>query len=123
MLTIYNSYFDEHPSEYIMPSDTVIVGLCTGLLASAAVSASQSLLDLVSIALKVVRVAFRIGAKVDAAARRLSTDHDVNACRSWSTLALGVQRETTLAEVVQFNRVKVRRTAAKFFSETKLTMF
>jgi hypothetical protein len=107
MLIILNSFFDEHPSEYIMPSNTVIVGLCTGLLASAAVSASRSLLDLISIALKVVRVAFRIGVKVDATARRLSTDYDVDAGQSWSKLALQVQRETAIDEVTRFNKTKV----------------
>ena len=107
MLIILNSFFDEHPSEYIMPSNTVIVGLCTGLLASAAVSASRSLLDLISIALKVVRVAFRIGVKVDATARRLSTDHDVDAGQSWSKLALQVQRETAIDEVTRFNKTNV----------------
>jgi hypothetical protein len=110
---ILNSFFDEHPSEYIVPSDTVIVGLCSGLLASAAVSASRSLLDLISIALKVVRVAFRIGVKVDATARRLSIDHDVDPGQSWSRLALEVQRETAVAEVIRFNKAKVSNTAAR----------
>jgi naphtho-gamma-pyrone polyketide synthase len=96
-----------------VPSDTVIVGLCSGLLASAAVSASRSLLDLTSIALKVVRVAFRIGVKVDATARRLSIDHHVDAGQSWSRLALEVQRETAIAEVIRFNKAKVSNTTAR----------
>ncbi|KAH8585456.1 hypothetical protein B0O99DRAFT_696467 [Bisporella sp. PMI_857] len=100
------SFFEEHQSEYIVPSDTVLVGLCTGLLASAAVSASQSLLDLISIALKVVRVAFRIGVKVDAAARRLSTDHDVEIAQSWSRVVLGGRKDATISEVTQFNETK-----------------
>lgn len=92
-----------------MPSNTVLVGLCTGLLAAAAVSASQSVLDLVANALKVVRVAFRIGVKVTGVAQRLSTVHDVQVNQSWSRLVVGVQKEASIAAVTQFNERKVRR--------------
>lgn len=94
-----------------MPSNTVLVGLCTGLLSAAAVSASQSILDLVAYALKVVRVAFRIGVKVNDAAQRFSTNHDGQVNRSWSRLVLGVQKEASIAEVRQFNETKARRLA------------
>jgi len=106
-----HSFFDDHPSQYIVPSNTVLVGLCTGLLAAAAVSASQSILDLVVNALKVVRVAFRIGVKVNHAAQRLSTIHDVQVNQSWSRLVVGVHKEASVAEVTQFNERKVRRLA------------
>lgn len=92
-----------------MPSNTVLVGLCTGLLAAAAVSASQSILDLVDNGLKIVRVAFRIGVKVNDAAQRLSTIHDVHVNQSWSTLVVGVHKEASVTEVTQFNERKVRR--------------
>lgn len=98
-----------------MPSDTVLVGLCTGLLAAAAVSASQSILDLLANALKVVRVAFRIGVKVNDAAQRLSTIHDVEVNQSWSRLVVGVQKEATMAEVTQFNERKARRLTNSVF--------
>ena len=101
-----HSFFDDHPSQYIVPSNTVLVGLCTGLLAATAVSASQSALDLVANALKVVRVAFRIGVKVNEVAQRLSTVHDSQ--QSWSRLVVGVQKEASIAEVAQFNERKVR---------------
>lgn len=87
-----------------MPSDTVLVGLCTGLLAAVAVSASQSTLDLVDNALNIVRVAFRIGIRVNDAAQRLSTE--VN--QRWSRLVLDVQKEASIAEIRQFNERKVR---------------
>ena len=86
-----------------MPWKTVLVGLCTGLLAATAVSASQSVLDLVDNALNIVRVAFRIGAKVNDAAQRLSTETN----QSWSRLVLGVQKEALTAEIRQFNERKV----------------
>ena len=104
-----HSFFDDHPSQYIVPSDTVLVGLCTGLLAATAVSASQNILDLIDNALKSVRVAFRIGAKVNDAAQRLSTSDDAHVNPSWSRLVVGVQKEASMAEVTQFNDRKVRR--------------
>lgn len=110
-----DSFFDDHPSQYIVPSNTVLVGLCTGLLAAAAVSASQSILDLIANALKIVRVAFRIGVKVNDAARRLSPIHDVEVNQSWSRLVVGVQKEASMAEVTQFNERKVRRLARSIF--------
>ena len=87
-----------------MPSDTVLVGLCTGLLAAAAVSASQSALELVDNALNIVRVAFRIGIKVNDAAQRLSTETN----QRWSRLVLGAQKEASIAEIRRFNERKVR---------------
>lgn len=104
-----HSFFEDHPSQHNTPRDTVLVGLCTGLLAAAAVSASQSILHLVANALKVVRIAFRIGVKVNDAAQRLSTAHDARANQSWSRVVVGVQKETSAVEVAQFNERKVRR--------------
>ena len=83
------------------------MGLCTGLLAATATSASQNILDLIANALKIVRVAFRIGVKVNNAAQRLSTIHDVQVNQSWSRLVVGVQKEASIAEVTQFNERKV----------------
>lgn len=103
-----HSFFDDHPSQYIVPSNTILVGLCTGLLAAAAVSASQSLLDLIANAPKFIRVAFRIGVKVNSAAQRLSSIRDAEVNQSWSRLVVGAQKETSIAEVTQFNDRKVR---------------
>lgn len=90
-----------------MPRDTVLVGLCTGLLAAVAVSASQSTLDLIDNALEVVRIAFRIGVKVNDTARRLSTIDHAQANRSWSTVVVGIQREASVTEISDFNKRKV----------------
>lgn len=110
-----HSFFDDHPSQYIVPSNTVLVGLCTGLLAATAVSASHSVLDLVANALRIVRVAFRIGVKVNGAAQRLSIAHNVQVNQSWSKLVVGVQKEASIAEVEQFNERKVRKLTGSIF--------
>ncbi|KAI9691654.1 MAG: Type I Iterative PKS [Bathelium mastoideum] len=100
------SFFDDHPSQYLVPSNTLLVGLCTGLLPAAAVSASQSLLDLISNALDIVRVAFRLSVKVNGAAQRLSAADDVERSQSWSRLVVGAQKEAAATEVRQFNERK-----------------
>ena len=101
------SFFDNHPSQNLAPRDTVLVGLCTGLLAAVAVSASQSILDLIDNALKVVKIAFRIGVKVKETARRLSTDDNVQANGSWSKLVVGISKEASATEISDFNKRKV----------------
>ena len=111
-----HSFFDDHPSQYIVPSNTVLVGLCTGLLGATAVSASNGVLDLVANALRIVRVAFRIGVKVNDAAQRLSIDHDVQVNKSWSRLIVGVQKEASIAEVEQFNESKVSKLTGIIFT-------
>lgn len=96
-----------------MPSDTILVGLCTGLVAAAAVSASRSLLDLVTNAPSIVRVAFRVGVKVNGTAQRLSTKYGAEVNQSWSRLVVGVQKEASIAEVKQFNEKKVSKLACR----------
>ena len=107
------SFFDDHPSEYFVSSNTVLVGLCTGLLAATAVSASQNVLNLIFNALKIVRIAFRLGVKVNETAQRLSTVHDAQVNQSWSRLVAGVQKKASMDEVAQFNERKVRLTGSK----------
>jgi hypothetical protein len=97
-----------------VPSDTILVGLCTGLLSAAAVSASQSLLGLIPVALKIVRVAFRLGVKVQGTAQRLSSTHGAKSKQSWSTLVVGLEKEAAAVELAQFNETKVRTVLDKF---------
>ena len=99
-----HSFFDDYPSQPFPPGNAILVGLCTGLLAAAALFVSQSAVGLIENALDVVRVAFRIGIIVNDAAQRLSTD--IN--QSWSRLVVGVQSEAINAEIRQLNKRKVR---------------
>ena len=117
------SFFQDHPSQYIIPSNTVLVGLCTGLLAAAAVSASQNVLDLIANALNIVRVAFRIGVKVNGAAERLSATRDAEVSQSWSRLVVGAQKDASISEVAQFNKTQVRSfTDVTLILSAKLTI-
>lgn len=53
------------------PSETCVVGLCTGLFAAAAIASAPSLSGLPSVAVQFVLMAFRTGAHVAALAERL----------------------------------------------------
>ena len=109
------SFFDDQTSQYFVPSDTVFVGLCTGLLSAAAVSSSQSPVELIANALKTVKVAFRIGVKVNGVAHRLSRNCDGESNKSWSRLVVGAQKEASIAAVAKFNEIKVSKTVMQQF--------
>lgn len=102
------SYFSDQPSPYFPPSDTVFVGLCTGLLAASAVASSQSTLNLIANGLTTVRVAFRIGVKVNGVAQRLSRNGDTKVGKSWSRLVVGAQKDAAVAAVGRFNEQQVK---------------
>ncbi|CAF1473328.1 unnamed protein product [Adineta ricciae] len=70
---------DSHPS-----SDTVYIGLCTGLLSAAAVAASKSLTHLVTTAVAIVRVCFKIGLVAKRRAEHLEPEKCVK--DTWSML-------------------------------------
>ncbi|KAF4207525.1 hypothetical protein CNMCM8927_002930 [Aspergillus lentulus] len=100
------SFFGNKTSQYFTPSDSVFAGFCTGLLSASSVAISQDTLQLITNALTTVRVAFRIGVKVNGAAQRLSKHADAAAARSWTTLIIGAQKEASIEALAQFNESK-----------------
>lgn len=66
-----------------------VLGLCTGALAAAAVSCSQSTLDLIPLGVCAVRVAFRTGVHVTDVAQRVAPI-DTSA-QSWSMIVSGLE--------------------------------
>ncbi|CAG8201823.1 unnamed protein product [Penicillium nalgiovense] len=93
-------------SQYFTPSDSAFAGFCTGLLSASSVATSQDTLQLISNALTTVRVAFRIGVKVNGAAQRLSKDGDAAAAQSWTTLIMKAQKEEAIAALAQSSESK-----------------
>lgn len=65
-----------------------ILGLCTGALAAAAVSCSQSTLDLVPLAVCAVKVAFRTGMHATDVAQRFAPAE--TSAQSWSMIVAGL---------------------------------
>jgi len=64
-----------------------ILGLCTGALAAAAVSCSRSTLDLISLGVEAVIVAFKTGVHVSDVAQRIEPLQDSD--QSWSMVVTG----------------------------------
>ncbi|KAL4885439.1 polyketide synthase [Aspergillus karnatakaensis] len=100
------SFFGSKSSQYFTPSDSAFAGFCTGLLSASSVATSQDTLQLISNALTTVRVAFRIGVKVNGAAQRLLKHGDTTAAQSWTTLILGAQKDASIAALTEFSESK-----------------
>ena len=84
---------------------TVTVGLCTGLLAAAAVASSPSLPALIPLGVEVTLVAFRTGLCVATTARSLDLSQDKTA--SWSFIVAGTDDNEAQAIITAFHREKV----------------
>ena len=68
-------------------TDTYAVGLCTGLLAAAAVASSPALPALIPLGVEVTLIAFRVGSYVGTTAKHLDMARSGSA--SWSTIVTG----------------------------------
>ena len=94
-------YFEEYPLEYPRISSTQILGVCTGLLAAAAVASSRSLSALIPVAIQTIRIAFRLGSRVATVGDQLESR--IDSSQTWSTIVLGIGREDAEAALAEFN--------------------
>ena len=92
---------DEYPSK----SNTHIVGSCTGLLAAAVISSSRSLVDLLPVAVEVVRIAFRIGSLVNEG--RDQIEHASSQSSSWSVVLPGLSELDAVRIIKEFHESSV----------------
>ena len=97
-------YFSENPSELPATNNTRALGLCTGLLAAAAVVSSKTVTELVLIGVEFVRLSFRSGAVVDAARNVLSQVGEENA--PWSTIVTGTTEQAAKEALAAFHKEK-----------------
>ena len=86
-------------------SDTVVLGLCTGSLAAAAISTSTNILDLLPVAVEAVLIAFRIGL------RSIEVRDDIergsqSASPVWSVI-VGMEENRALTELNAFSTTMV----------------
>ena len=100
-LTSIRSY-GEGSKPYPDPSSSFVVGLCTGSLAAAAISASRSVFELVPAAIEAVLVAFRTGLR-SVEVRQDIEPNDQSTSPSWSMI-LAIQEEQ--ASLALRNHVK-----------------
>ena len=85
---------DVYPSQV----NSHIVGSCTGLLAAAAVSSSQSLVDLLPVAVEIVKIAYRIGSLVNEV--RNQVEQFSTRSPSWSVVLPGF-RENDISGILE----------------------
>ncbi|OAP61532.1 hypothetical protein AYL99_03735 [Fonsecaea erecta] len=87
--------FEERTPSYIPHNvDARLVGLCTGLIAAAAVASSDSLTALLPLAVEAVRIAFRAGAQVGKVADQIECDSKP---QSWSTIVAADEKSAQAA--------------------------
>lgn len=112
VLTI-SRYFEEHPYVVLEPANRRCLGICTGLLAAAAIVSAKSLSDLNVVGLEAVRLAFRTGfcASIAGDAEEKSQGE------SWSTLIADISSEKAAACLNDFhNNAKVHKSSEMYIS-------
>lgn len=100
----YIGYFSEHPNELPAASNTRVLGLCTGLLAAAAVVSARTVEELVPLGVQFVRLAFRSGAVVDSVRTALSQVGEEKA--PWSTIVTGTTEQVAKEALAAFHKEK-----------------
>ena len=104
------SHFEECPKSYLnssstSPTDTRLLGLCTGLLAATAVASVDSLTALLPLAVEVIRIAFRTGVHVWAVSERIEGRLDRQ--ESWSTILAGIDAKSAEGILNRFHQEHV----------------
>jgi iron transport multicopper oxidase len=94
------------------PSETCLVGLCTGLFAAAAIASSPSISQLTPIAVQVMLMAFRTGAHVAALADRLNSQSE--SPESWTYVIPAAQENEVNSILSDFHRENVRYHSQNF---------
>ncbi|KAH7374166.1 BcPKS12, polyketide synthase [Cadophora sp. MPI-SDFR-AT-0126] len=92
----------EKMHEDTRPSETSLVGLCTGLFAAAAISSAPSLSGLVPVAVQVVLMAFRTGAYVATLADCLQGDAEIS--QSWTYVIPALEEAETSSILNDFHK-------------------
>lgn len=100
------SFAGDNNAKDFDPSKTVIVGLCTGSLAAAAVASSPSAATLTPLAVEAVRTAFRTGLHVGIAARQVYQVVDNQEC--WSFLVPEISELEAGEAIDDFHKERVR---------------
>ncbi|KAH8678863.1 polyketide synthase 1 [Tricladium varicosporioides] len=86
------------------PTQTSVIGLCTGLFAAAAVACSPSLSSLVPLAIQMTLLAFRTGSYVTALADQLCDSSDNS--KSWTYVVSGTSESSAQEVLREFHNSK-----------------
>ena len=88
---------------YPQPSETYLLGLCTGALAAAAIGSCKTLSELLLVAVQAVIVAFRLGLLVVEVGNRI----EPKSSSTWSLIFPGLMPSTVSAALKDFSTAKV----------------
>ena len=83
------------------PEQTRVIGLCTGLLGAVAVASTRTLGDLLPLAVRMVRIAFRVGRVVGS--QREILDPAASAGQSWSTIVSNTTEKAAKKNLARFH--------------------
>jgi iron transport multicopper oxidase len=79
-----------------------VVGVCTGLLTASAICCCSTLFEVLSIAPKIITLAFRVGLEVSSRSESI----DVSIDHSWATVMSNIDFETARNAVSNFNKTR-----------------
>lgn len=100
-----SSHSEKHCGDITQPHQTFLIGLCSGLWASSAISVSPSLTDLVHVGVQFVLFAFKMGTYVHSVSQQLSPAFDRSEC--WAYVFSGLEQKDVATRLNAFNRVCV----------------
>lgn len=106
LVLTHHSYYGDMGHPYPSSTCGCAIGLCTGLLSSAAVSCSQTVGELVSIAVDTVVVAVRLGFCVSRIQDMVAFGEP--ASPSWCALVSGLDERDALNMIDEFSCKRVR---------------
>lgn len=104
-----HSYYGDLGHAYPSSDDSVIVGLCTGLLPSVAVSSSKTAGELIPIAVQTVVLALRLGLCVHSVRKLVDTGS--SSSTSWSALVSGISESEALEKIQEYSSQQVSSAA------------
>lgn len=99
-----SSYFETRPGTQYAQDHACILGLGMGLLSAVAVASAPSMVEILPLAIKAVRIAFRTGAVVSKVSSQLQETRTRN---SWSMLIQNVKPDTVKEKLDVFYGLKV----------------
>jgi len=98
----YLNHAEKHCGDITQPQQTLLVGLCSGLWASSAISVSPSLPDLVHVGVQFVVLAFKTGSYVHSISQQLNPASDRS--ESWTYIFKGLKQDDVEPQLDAFNR-------------------
>lgn len=104
-LTLFGSYYGDLGHEYPSGSKSCVIGLCTGQLASAAVSSSRTVGELIPAGVQTVVLALRLGTCVVKVRELVQASK--SSSPSWSVLVSGIREEEAQQKIMDFAEVNV----------------